>query len=361
MVHRTTSVLAVVVIAGSGCGRIHFDPSSIAADGVTPRSELVLGTAPGEPLDDFPLMVVLDDTRAARDLMLPDASDLRFFDASGNVLAHEIEQVGSPGGPPLVAWVRVPRIEGTTTRIIVDYGHGTAVPPSTASAWAPPYQAVWHFADLHDSTENHHDGVWRGTGVPPAAQGMCGPTLRFVPATGDAIEVMDRPNLGLTTLTISGWLDPTTLVSPSGYVAIVSRENGATTDDDFWLGANGTTPLGSVSTAGAKQFAVTSAAAIPLDQWTHLVITYDGLVEWLYFDGAAASTASTPGPVLHDSHPIFIGADRNVQGSPAPDADFVSGRVDEIRLESVVRSPAWLAYDDKSMRDQLIRYGPVMR
>jgi hypothetical protein len=39
----------------------------------------------------------------------------------------------------------------------------------------------------------------------------------------------------------------------------------------------------------------------------------------------------------------------------------MDGSIDEVRLENVVRSPAWISYDEASMRDQLITYGPIER
>jgi hypothetical protein len=89
-------------------------------------------------------------------------------------------------------------------------------------------------------------------------------------------------------------------------------------------------------------------------------MTYDGATERLYVDGAQVTTTATSGDVRHGGHPLLIGADHN-SSSVLPDADFVDGRLDEVRLESIARSAAWLAYDDLSVRDALIAYGPVAR
>src|SRR5262245_50987937 len=193
---------------------------------MVPGSELVLENDPGETLTHFPLMVLLDDTRAARDLMRPDASDLRFYDADHALLAHEIEQVGAPGGLPLVAWVRVPVIEGTATRITIEYGQASPPPPSSEPVWPSPFVGVWHLADLRDSTPLENDGAWMG-GAMSSAGGMAGPAVSFAAGDRDAIVVADDASLGFArTITVTGWINPRSLEAALGYSAIVSRQSG---------------------------------------------------------------------------------------------------------------------------------------
>lgn len=349
---------AWLVVVVAACGRVDFDPLVDAlADGPTPsRSQLALPSDPGEALVDFPLLVVLDDTRAARDLMQPDASDLRFFDDAGNVLPHEIEQLGAPGGPPLVAWVRVPVVIGSATTIAVDYGH----PPtatSTDSVWSPSYAAVWHLADLRDSTTNHHDGTWRG-GPMLAATGIAGPTLQFTATDRDTIEVPDGPDLAFgTTFTASGWMNVTTFTTGSGYTVVISREQGTSSANDFWTGVIGSDACASVTTTGLVL--IQGSVPASTNTWTHLAVTYDGAMVRVYRDATLAAMGAQTGPMTHAAHSVFIGADSNSGGTP--DADFPTGRLDELRLEHVARSPPWLAYDVLSQRDMVITYGPVRR
>jgi hypothetical protein len=41
------------------------------------------------------------------------------------------------------------------------------------------------------------------------------------------------------------------------------------------------------------------------------------------------------------------------------DGDYMDGMLDEIRVESVARTPQWLAYELAAERDEIITYGPV--
>ncbi|HRC57150.1 MAG TPA: hypothetical protein PKU97_14550, partial [Kofleriaceae bacterium] len=88
----------MAIALACGCGRIDFEgQGAFEPTGYAAWSTLAVTLPPqrssAEPLVDFPLLVVLDDSRARRDLMSPDGADLRFFDASGQLLAHELEQV----------------------------------------------------------------------------------------------------------------------------------------------------------------------------------------------------------------------------------------------------------------------------
>jgi hypothetical protein len=256
--------------------------------------------------------------------------------------------------------VRVPQISGTSTTIDVDYGHGAPVAPSPDSVWVADYALVMHFASLADATRNHHDATWAG-GTMSAADGKIGPTFDF-DGTNDAMVIADAADLDFGThITVSGWINSRSLASGSGFFAIVSRQNGASIHDDFWLGVDAMVDQACtiVSTPQGFQLGPTTEPVI-LDTWTHLVMTYDGAIERLYADGLEVGTFVVSGAIFHDAKPILIGADHNAGGAP-PSADFVNGLLDEVRLEHTTRTPAWIAYDELSQRDDLIAYGPVNR
>src|SRR5688572_14653369 len=101
--------LAVLI---TGCGRLGFDSlqsGDAATDALATRTLRLDRVAPGEILENFPLPVTLTGV---------DPATLRFFDSDGGELAHEIETA-------VLAWVLVPRIEGTATQLTVQHG-GTA-------------------------------------------------------------------------------------------------------------------------------------------------------------------------------------------------------------------------------------------
>jgi len=338
-----------IVIAIAACGRIGFDVEGA-------RTTLRLDRVdPGEPIDNFPLLVVLDDTRAARDLLDPDAANLRFLDARGAVLAHEIEQVGLSGGPPLIAWVRVPAIAGTTTTLTAVIGPLSA--PSAQSVWSESFEAVYHLAqDATDATINHHDGAALGAGI-ATTDGQIGPCQVFSGA--QAYIINDTATLDVPQLTLSGWINPRVLEA-TGFRTLIVRAVPDSTGDDFYLGTQNEAEHSVVwLNPGGPIVLNVAAAAIPLGRWTHLAFVADGVQLTSYLDGAPTGKISAPGPIQHDAMPVVIGADQNM--SPVPNGNFLDGLADEIRIEHGVRSAAWLRYDDLAQRDQVISYGVVER
>jgi hypothetical protein len=338
-----------VVVALSGCGRIDF--GSVSLGGV--HSQLDLEPPQVEPLADFPLLVVLDDTRADRTLLQPDASDLRFVDAAGTVLAHEIEQLGAPGGDPLVAWVRLPML-APGIQLTVTYG-GDPMPVSTDSVWSGDFVAVWHLGEstaVRDSTANHLDGTATGTA---AVTGTIGGARSF---SGSDWIAVPGAGLDLTVVTISGWIDER--VATTTFYSIVSQELGNAGLNTLWLGDAHGKATGEFTTMVASSGVQVVGAGLLTDRWTHLAATVDGSAAQLYIDGAMSATIPLVGPLLTAANPIFVGADRNGTASPGTaDSDFVDGMLDEVRIERVTRSPAWIANDDASQHDRVIQYGPI--
>jgi hypothetical protein len=346
-------VTRALLLVLTACGRIGFDP-------LGPRAALVLAD-PGEQLVDFPLLVVLDDTRADRALLAPDASDLRFYDSANTLLVHEIEQVGAPGGPPLVAWVRVPVIVGATTTLVAKYGSANPPPPASGSVWSDAYAGVWHFTDVGDpldATLAHHDGVSLGAIATP---GMIAGGRAFADATPpQAISIADAPDLDFTAMTVSGWLfQRSTPVDP--FTAVVTRQRTASDQDDFYLGEMGGAAYAEVDTPPAPIMGyVVTGTTPPLAQWTHVAFASDATTIHLYMDATDMGSVAVSGTIDHSATPIYFGADHNSSiAGTGPNDDRLDAILDEVRIERVARSPAWIAYDVASMRDSVITYGPT--
>ena len=337
-----------LVVCAAGCGRIGFD--AVPSDSATASSTLRLDrTDPGETLVDFPLPVVLDETRVATDLLDPSASNLRFFDASGTVLASEIEQVG----PPVVAWVRVPQIIGTTTTLTAEVGSGLP-PPSTQSVWSASYAAVYHLSDgAIDSTSNHLDGVAVGSGAITTTAGPIASSQSF-DGMSQAYVIPEGSTLELPGLTASAWIYTN---QDNGYQTLVAHPVMMSNYDDFWLGAEAAQQYVEINTASGTNVA-TTAGSVALGQWIHLAMTADQTKLTPYLNGAVSGATQPTGlAVKNDATPVLIGCDE--ESSAQPNANYLDGAVDEIRIEKVVRSANWIRYDDAAQRDLVITYGVV--
>lgn len=321
----------------------------------TPRSFLFLdfrgAGAPDEDLDHFPLLVKLAAPHAQRDKMRDDASDLRFTTLDGTVLAHELDTITDT---EVIAWVRVPLLQGNDTILRVDYGQAT-LPPALApeTVWSDRYAAVFHFTgdSLRDSTANHHDG--RAIGSTMSTAGSIGGGRSFQNPSAVELAAID-----LDAFTISGWMYQE--MAEGGYNTLAARQRTTTPDNDFWLGER----LHEGVHAYVVQAAATTgvpelpASASKFARFVRLAATASSTGVNLYVDDDAPTTkaeAFRPG----NQNRIFLGADRDMTGT-GPDTAFFDGVLDEVRIETAERSPAWLRADYLSQSDALITYGPVL-
>ena len=107
----------------------------------------ISGYAGSTELADFPVLVTLAENAPigfSYDDCATDGADLRFADATGALLPHEIETWDTKGTSCI--WVKVPSIVGKTTKITCFYGADGAATLPTVSAtdvWSR-YAAVFH-------------------------------------------------------------------------------------------------------------------------------------------------------------------------------------------------------------------------
>ena len=103
------------------------------------------GYAGSTTLTNFPALIRLSAALNGFDYTkCADGADLRFSDADGNLIPHEID-TWNAGGESLV-WVQVPELTSTTI-IKAHYGYkGAGQPPAVTATdvWTNGYVAVWH-------------------------------------------------------------------------------------------------------------------------------------------------------------------------------------------------------------------------
>src|SRR5215213_6708235 len=103
------------LLALAGCGRISFSAVDVVDSTSTQSITLALDRFDATAvLLDFPLRVVLEPARYG---MADDGSDVRFFASDGTPLPAERDELRTS----ISWWVRVPRIEGTSTTLRVAF------------------------------------------------------------------------------------------------------------------------------------------------------------------------------------------------------------------------------------------------
>jgi hypothetical protein len=344
----------------AGCGRLGFEAAGPRGDAQAGDCPLVLNLDRSpiqELLVDFPLLVQLDRDHLDRSKLQSDARNLAFY-LDGAALAYEIEDAGDP----VLAWVRVPKLSGSSVAIRVGYGEGTAAAASQP-VWSAAYAAVFHLAEAsgppRDATGHYAAPAITEIGSTPiaATPGLIGGSRGFQSMRNNAV-LIDAQALAYSAFTVSGWMFE--LSTPSTYHALVTRQHAKTADNFFWIGDHVGFYSGEVYRSGKVGSTLDSNKGAALDTWVHLALTASSAgaasQATLFINGAVDVVQSVNDvPPPGDERPIVLGADNN-DDSPEPGVDLLEGRLDEVRIETVARSSEWVRADYLSMKDQLIRY-----
>src|SRR5204862_7837805 len=128
-------------------------------------------------------------------------------------------------------------------------------------------------------------------------------------------------------LTVSAWIYRN--ASQASWRLVVSRQRGASYDDQYILGFLDNAYQFGVNTSGTSGLA--SGGTAPNGQWIHLAGTYDGTAARLFVNGALVASVPASGAILIDaSRPLLIGAGQNDSTSAVHEA--FSGRVEDVRV-----------------------------
>ena len=195
-----------------------------------------------------------------------------------------------------------------------------------------------------DSSITGLDGTFRQATMQRAA-GRFGNAVVFN-GTNNWITIADTTNSPLdltTTMTIEAWIRPT---SASGWDTVVMKERAGGLA--YALYSNDGAPLaeGVAAPAGYNRTTtvgldskVTGTGPIALNVWSHLAMTYDGVNQRLYINGALVATSPLNGPNIVNNNAFRIGGNNQFPG------EFFQGMIDEVRVYSTVRTEAQIQAD----------------
>jgi hypothetical protein len=310
-----------------------------------------------EALQNVPILVRLNDQRTAMNRLGANGLDMRFLDVNGMPLAHEIEAFDPTEA---VVWVNVPLVQdGSNDNLIWLYTNRPApILPDTEGVWASEHIGVWHMgvSPITDVTGHGLDATGTDTqalpgliadgNAPTLVDGGTTPNLARIEVADDA--QLDDVENGFT---VSGWVKINAVTS--FWTALVARPIVDTPADQIYLGYRDGRALFSVQTGGAMMAEDTQT--LPLDTWVHLAGTWNGTTQHLFVDGVEVATAPRNVALTPQDTAVSIGANLNIDQW----ADHVDGTIDEVRLEKVVRSAAWMDFQYRSMTDGLLVFGTV--
>jgi hypothetical protein len=320
------------------------------------RRWIALDNAAGtEDLENFPVPVLLDATRASG--AAASGKDLRFVDAAGAVLSHETDE-WSAGGTSVV-WVRVPKLTAGSARqgfwMYSGNPAADALPASSSSAtWAAPYAAVWHFAGTAtDATATRRQAESHVR----FAAGRVGRAAAFDSGTKEYVKLPNDTNLvsGASAVTVSMWVQHVGVVRDNQDI-ILGVGTASTTGHLSRVSIAVSPQLGFVSEAnpdeGPYEVLTSAANVAPNGEWHHFAAVIDVAAKTMtvYKDGAQLGTPykgkwtakafpTTP------SNRITIGCEEDLSKS------YFNGMIDELRVQLVARSPAWIATEARALKD----------
>lgn len=309
------------------------------------------------PLEDVPVLLVLDPDRIDYADLRADGGDLRAVGEDDEELAAEVEHWDASGSS--YVWVRLPRLEpGEGARFWLYYGDADAeADDRRADVWSDDYLAVWHLAEdvepgaddgIHeDSTGRGHDGAQGGNAPVGPEVGAIGGAQRF--DGGEHIEVdtadLDPEGDALTLLARAHPFPPG-ITFPH---VLGAGEDGRYWQ--LWFHRDFQGWRGRVRADG-DPVAIRSDVGAP-NAWHVVVLVYDGQDVRLYVDG---DLVETPEPLSGDVEaldtPLLIGD--NPELSPRG----FSGYIDEVRIARAARSADWIRVQHLSMSDQLLTLDP---
>ena len=298
----------------------------------------------GVTLTNFPVLVRLStaiDGFSYASFRKAKGGDLRFAGTDGTILPHEIDTWDESGVSTV--WVRVPRLTKDTT-ISAYYGcTGTLQDVDPADVWDLDYVGVWHLGGgsttMEESSFVSTDLTASGEGMDLAATGIAGGAVDFKAYNkGRKLLATDHDALdGFSACTLEAWTYQTNQNQNAGILCKREGYNKSVSYQIYDAGSGSPAvglTMGTNSTSGIS----TGVGLSPsLNQWNHLVYTFNGGTVKGYKNGTAGTSKSFP------KSKVLAGTGQFCVGSfDAGDARNFPGKIDEVRVSKVARSAAWI-------------------
>jgi glucose/arabinose dehydrogenase/chitodextrinase len=204
-------------------------------------------------------------------------------------------------------------------------GYSSVATATTIATPPPPFGLVAGYSFDAGSGSSVADVSGNGnTGASTAATwvtGKYGTALSFN-GTDARVRVPASTSLNVTSaMTLMAWIRPT--ADQSGWRTIIQRE-----PDFYMLNASNASgplrPAGGGTTGGAFQW-IGGPTASPLNEWTHVALTYDGSGLRLYVNGTQVATTPAVGTIESTGNPLWIGGNN-------PYGEYFHGLIDEARI-----------------------------
>jgi hypothetical protein len=313
------------------------------------------GYTNGVNLLNFPVLVRLSTNipgfSYAQFVSPNDGADLRFIAANGRELPAEIDQ-WNPTGESQV-WVQVPALTTSNDCITALWGNtgDSAMLPSntngavwTTLSGSNNFILVYH---LSQSGFPFADGTLQHPALSGAApsptSGMIGNACAF---NGSSFLDAGLVNVGKQ-FTLSAWVNIAPSANSEQSIWCNKQGGWNVAGFDFYVNSYQTNDseiyFDSADGVGGNVSPRTAAHAVTFGQWHLLTGTMDGIsgAVHVYVDGMDETISTGVDTAYQTTNYVRCGA--LLTGTPGSTGDlYFNGSMDETRIESGVRSPAWV-------------------
>ncbi|HWI55761.1 MAG TPA: DUF2341 domain-containing protein, partial [Bacillota bacterium] len=333
------------------------------------------GYTNGVSLTNFPVLVRLSTNipgfSYAGFVWPSNGADLRFTSAKGMELPFEIDQ-WNPAGESQI-WVQVPLLASTNDSITAYWGNAadSAMQPcnTNGAVWSTlsgsnNFLLVYHLSQsgfpFADSTLQYP----ATSGVPPAlTDGVVGRGCAF----NGSSQFFDAGlvNIGKN-FSLSAWVNIAPAALSEQTIWCNKQGGWNTAGFDFyvnsWQTNDGKIYFDTADGSGGNVAARTAAHAVSFGQWHLLTGTMDGVngSVHVYVDGVDQTINTGVDTAFQVTNYVRCGA--LLTGTPGMTGTLpFNGLMDEVRIESGVRSPAWVRASWATVANgAFATYGPIV-
>lgn len=285
-------------------------------------------------LTAVPVRVVLHNDSSVGDVCRADGFDVIFKNGVGGTLSFQRRSFSVVAGEANGVFIVFPDLDtDADTTISLWAGDAGASDTSSDTGWDANTLAVYTLGeaptgsagDFKDSTDNNNDST-NTAGQPTHSTGMLDGVARF---ESQYVEIGTGLTVGGTAMSIEGWFIIRAYAADNALIC-QRQENWQLISPD------GSGHLQFCIWEGASQYNYTTTDAFPIDEWFHLVVTYDGTHVTFYKNGALLEQFDCTHTINTNSLATRFGND--LWGN------YFQGKQTEIGLHNTARSAAWVEW-----------------
>jgi hypothetical protein len=321
-------------------------------------AKIITLPVPDENLSDFPVEIPIVSDADIGGECLASGYDLRFTAADGvTELPYERESFAVAGGEATgIFWVKT-SVATAGTSVWIYYGNSAAADGEDAEAvWDTNFKAVYHMKDatastVLDSTANDNDGAKTAANEPIEAAGKIGKGQDFI--IDDKIDLGSDASLD-TYRTMGAWFNADSWdTTTTDHANPIVEHYDWGTHSGWVLGGRRGGQFGALLMSRTLQpldgdrYAAILATDISTGAWHQAVGVVDGNTLRFYLDGTQVASVDITGWSLADVS--ALNASVGNLGVANPGYSDFDGKIDEVRISSVARTAAWIAYEYANM------------